>query len=164
MTGRGLAFWHPASLLATWFGAGLLPRAPGTWGSLAALPFAYAITAAAGPWALLAGAGAVFCAGLWASGAYAAALGTDDPGSVVIDEVAGQWLTLVPLATTAAALDPLFYAIAFATFRVFDVLKPWPVNTIDRHLPGAWGIMGDDIAAGIYAGLLTFGLAFFFAQ
>jgi phosphatidylglycerophosphatase A len=164
VTGRGLAFWHPASLLATWFGAGLLPRAPGTWGSLAALPFAYAIVAAAGPWALLAAAGAVFLAGLWASGIYAAALGTGDPGSVVIDEVAGQWLALVPLATTAMALDPLFYGIAFAAFRVFDVLKPWPVSIIDRRLPGAWGIMGDDIAAGIYAGLLTFILAAIFAQ
>ncbi len=154
-----ISFWHPASLLATWFGSGLLPRAPGTWGSLAALPFAYAITLAGGPWALLAAVVAVFLAGLWASGIYATASGIHDPGQVVIDEVAGQWLTLVPVAFTPVALDPVLYGVAFIAFRVFDVLKPWPVSYFDRHLPDAWGIMTDDIAAGIYAGAITFGLA-----
>jgi phosphatidylglycerophosphatase A len=160
MTGYGLPFWHPASLLATWFGSGLLPRAPGTWGSLAALPFAYALTAAGGPWTLLAAAVAAFLAGVWASGVYATASGAHDPGSVVIDEVAGQWLTLVPLATTPVALDPLLYGIAFVAFRAFDVLKPWPIRYFERNLPGAWGIMADDIAAGVLAGLVTFGLAY----
>jgi len=160
MTNRGLSFWHPASLLATWFGSGLLPRAPGTWGSLVALPFAYAITVAGGPWALLAAVAAAFLAGLWASGVYATANGVHDPGQVVIDEVAGQWLTLVPLALTPVALDPVLYGVAFVAFRVFDVLKPWPVRYFDQKLPGAWGIMTDDIAAGVYAGALTFGLAY----
>ena len=164
MTGRGLSFWHPASLLATWFGSGLLPRAPGTWGSLAALPFAYGITAAGGPWALLAAAALAFLAGLWASGVYAATNGSHDPGQVVIDEVAGQWLTLVPLAATSRALDPLYYGVAFAAFRAFDVLKPWPASYFDRRLPGVWGIMSDDVAAGAYAGILTFAAAHFLGQ
>ena len=159
MTGRGLSFWHPASLLATWFGSGLLPRAPGTWGSLAALPFAFALTAAGGPLVLFAAAAAAFFAGVWASGLYANASGQSDPGAVVIDEVAGQWLTLVPLATTPLALDPLLYGVGFVAFRGFDVLKPWPIRYFEQHLPGAWGIMADDIAAGVLAGLLTYGLA-----
>lgn len=160
MTDRGLSFWHPASLLATWFGSGLLPRMPGTWGSLAALPFAVMITVAGGPWALLAAIVVIFFVGLWASGVYAAASNTHDPGAVVIDEVAGQWLALFPLALTSVALDPVFYATAFILFRVFDVLKPWPASYLDQNLPGAWGIMTDDIAAGIYAGAITFGMAY----
>lgn len=160
MTDGRLSFWHPASLLATWFGSGLLPRMPGTWGSLAALPVAAAITGAGGAWALLAAVVAVFFAGLWASGVYAAAAGVHDPGTVVIDEVAGQWLALFPLALTPAALDPMLYAVAFIAFRVFDVVKPWPASYFDRHLPGAWGIMVDDLAAGFYAGILTLALVY----
>ena len=160
MTDRGLSFWHPASLLATWFGCGLLPRIPGTWGSLAALPFAVAITVFAGPWALLTAVVIIFFVGLWASGVYAAAKGAHDPGAVVIDEVAGQWLALFPLALTPTALDPVLYATAFISFRVFDVLKPWPASYFDQNLPGAWGIMADDIAAGVYAGAVTFGMAY----
>jgi phosphatidylglycerophosphatase A len=162
MTARGLSFWHPASLLATWFGSGLLPRMPGTWGSLAALPFAVAITVTGGPWALLAAIVVIFIAGLWASGVYAAASSTHDPGVVVIDEVAGQWLALFPLALTPMALDPVLYVTAFITFRVFDVLKPWPANYFDQNLPGAWGIMADDIAAGVYAGAVTFAMTYAF--
>ena len=160
MTRRELSFWRPASLLATWFGSGLLPYISGTWGSLAAIPFAYAITVAGGPWALFAAAVVAFLVGLWASGVYATATGTHDPGQVVIDEVAGQWLTLVPLALTPLALDPVLYGIAFVSFRVFDVFKPWPASYFDQHLPGAWGIMTDDIAAGVYAGAVTYGLAY----
>ena len=155
MSRRPLSFWHPASLIATWFGSGLLPRLPGTWGSLAALPFAVAIVLLGGPWALLGAAVLAFLAGLWASGIYAAAHGSDDPGPVVIDEVAGQWLALV-----LVPLDPLLYAVAFVAFRIFDVLKPWPANYFDQHLPGAWGIMMDDIAAAVYAGALTYGVVY----
>lgn len=158
MSRRPLSFWHPASLIATWFGSGLVPGIPGTWGSLAALPFAVAIAMYGGPWALLAAAGAAFAAGLWASGVYARVSGAEDPGPVVIDEVAGQWLTLV-----LVPVDPVLYAVGFVTFRVFDVLKPWPANYFDQNLPGAWGIMTDDIAAAVYAGAVTFGAAYLMA-
>ncbi len=154
-----LPFWHPASLLATWFGSGLLPKAPGTWGSLAALPCAIVIAALAGPWGLLAAVLAVTAAGLWAADIYAARSGADDPGEVVIDEVAGQWLALVP-----AALDPWLYAVAFLAFRFFDIVKVWPANWLDRNIKGAWGIMLDDLAAGVYAGALTYGVSYLLAD
>jgi len=140
-------------LLATWFGSGLLPKAPGTWGSLVALPCAWAIVLLGGPWLLLGACLGVFLLGLWASARYARALGAADPGSVVIDEVAGQWLALVPVA-----LQLEFYPIAFIAFRFFDIVKPWPVGWLDRRLKGALGIMADDMMAGLYAGLLTFAL------
>ncbi len=136
----------PAALLATWFGAGLLPKAPGTWGSLAALPFAWALVHVGGETALGLGVLLVFLAGWWAAGRFAAARGIDDPGSVVIDEVAGQWLALL-----AARSDLLSYAIGFLLFRVFDIVKPWPVNWADRNIGGGLGIMLDDVLAGLYA-------------
>lgn len=151
---RPLSFWHPASLIATWFGSGLLPKAPGTWGSLAALPFAALIAALGGPWALLAASLLAFAVGLWAAERYARSLGREDPGAVVIDEVAGMWLALVPLA-----LDLPSYAIAFLFFRVFDIVKLWPANMVERRLKGGLGIMADDMVAGAYAAAASLALA-----
>ena len=143
----GLRFRQPAVLVATFFGAGLSPFAPGTVGSLAALPFAWLIHAWLGSWALFGAAAAAFAIGLWAANAYTRAGVERDPGAVVIDEVAGQWLTLAAVAAT-----PLNYAIGFVLFRVFDIVKPWPASRIDRHMHGGMGIMLDDIVAAIYAG------------
>ncbi len=148
-----LGFWHPISLIATWFGSGLLPKAPGTWGSLAALPFAFAIVALAGTWGLLAAAILATLVGVWAAGAYATRSGQEDPQRVVIDEVAGQWLALVPVAH-----DLRLYAVAFLAFRFFDIVKVWPAGRIDRELKGGWGIMLDDIVAGLYAAALGYGI------
>ncbi|MCG8357128.1 MAG: phosphatidylglycerophosphatase A [Kiloniellales bacterium] len=144
-----LPFAHPVSLIATWFGAGLLPKVPGTWGSLAALPFAAVIAWLGGPWALLVASLIACLVGIWAGGRYAEAAQSEDPGAVVIDEVAGQWLTLVP-----AALDPLLFLLGFLTFRVLDIVKPWPASWCDRALHGGVGIMLDDMVAGLYAGAL----------
>ncbi len=141
-----LPFLHPASLIATWFGSGLLPKIPGTWGSLAALPFAAGLAWLGGPWLLAAAAVAVFLLGIWASDLYARRLGREDPGSVVVDEVAGQWLTLAPLALAFE-----YYLPGFLLFRLFDILKPWPVSWADRKLKGGFGIMADDILAAGYA-------------
>ncbi len=143
-----------AAILATWFGAGLLPKAPGTWGSLAALPCGLALTWLGGPWLLLGGAVAVFFLGIWAGGRYAKDRGLEDPGVVVIDEVAGLWIALLP-----ALLDPLLAALAFLAFRLFDILKPWPINLLDRELKGGLGIMADDVLAGIYATLVVWAVA-----
>ena len=143
-----LPFWHPAFLLATWFGSGLLPKIPGTWGSAAALPFAWAIMWLGGPWALFIGAAVAFAVGIWAAGMYSKHSGVKDAGPIVIDEVAGQWLTLIP-----AGLDPVLYLVGFFLFRVADILKPWPANWADRALDGGLGVMLDDIFAGIYAGI-----------
>ena len=143
----GAAAPWPATLLATWFGAGRLPWAPGTWGSLSALPFAWLLLALGGAWQLLLATALVFALGLWASDRYMKAVGLHDPGAIVIDEVAGQWLTL-----TIAPLDPLAFLLGFVLFRVADVLKPWPAGWLDRRVGGAFGVMIDDVAAAVYAG------------
>jgi phosphatidylglycerophosphatase A len=143
-----------AALLATWFGAGLLPKAPGTWGSLAAIPFGLALSWLGGPWLLLAAAAAIFLAGIWAGGRYAEERGIADPSAVVIDEVAGQWIALAP-----ALLNPWLIALAFLAFRVFDIVKPWPVGWLDRELKGGLGIMADDVLAGVYGAVVVWGVA-----
>jgi phosphatidylglycerophosphatase A len=145
----GLPLSHPAALIATWFGAGLLPLAPGSWGSLAALPCAWVICALAGHVGLAAAAILAFAAGCWAAEAVARASGSKDPGFIVIDEVAAQWLVLV-----AAPLDWRAYLAAFILFRVFDITKPWPARAIERRVAGGLGIMLDDVAAALYAVLL----------
>jgi phosphatidylglycerophosphatase A len=88
----------------------------------------------------------VFAAGCWAATEMAKASATKDPSTIVIDEVAGQWLVLL-----GAALDPLSYVLAFVLFRVFDIWKPWPVSWVDRRLTGGLGIMLDDLLAAVYA-------------
>src|SRR5207237_1179143 len=103
----GLPLWHPAALIATVGGIGLLPAMPGTWGSLAALPCAWAISALAGGAALAAAAILAFALGCWATAAVAQASGAEDPGFIVVDEVAAQWLVLV-----AAPLDWRAYRAA----------------------------------------------------
>jgi phosphatidylglycerophosphatase A len=140
--------FRPWFLVATWFGSGLLPKAPGTWGSLAALPFAWVIQTLGGQVALLLAAVAVFFLGWWASERFERESGIKDPGVVVIDEVAGQWLTLA-----FVPISPLGYALGFALFRVADIVKPWPASLADREMGGGLGIMIDDMIAGAYAGL-----------
>ena len=142
-----------ARLISTWFGVGLLPKAPGTWGSLAALPFAWFIYSYGGYQILLLATAGIFAAGVWMSGIAAAESGAEDPGEVVIDEVAGQWLTLVVVPP-----DFLLYAAGFVLFRVFDIWKPWPVSWADRNLKGGLGIMADDILAGVYAAVILLAL------
>src|SRR5712691_9989893 len=145
----GLPLRHPAALIATGGGIGLLPLAPGTWGSLAALPCAWPISALAGRAVLGVAAILVFALGCWAAAVVARASGHKDPGFIVVDEVAAQWLVLV-----AAPLDWRAYLAAFLLFRVFDIAKPWPVRAIERRVAGGLGIMLDDVAAAIYAVLL----------
>jgi phosphatidylglycerophosphatase A len=144
---------HPAGLIATWFGVGLVPYASGTWGSLAALPFAWLIARAGGTWALAAAALAMTIIGIWAAGRYIRALGREDPGDVVVDEVAGQWLTLLPAGT-----DIGLFAAGFVLFRIADVLKPWPANWADRRLHGGLGCVLDDVLAAVYSGLAVLAL------
>jgi phosphatidylglycerophosphatase A len=138
---------HPAWLLATWFGTGRLPGVPGTWGSLAALPFALALAWLGGPWLVLGATAALFGPGVWATRRYMAAFGVHDPGTVVVDEVIGQWLAVAFLPLT-----PLAYGLGFVLFRVLDVVKPWPASWIDRRTTGAAWVLLDDVVAGIYAG------------
>ncbi len=151
--------FDPAFLLATWFGCGLLPKAPGTWGSLAALPVVWVVAVGAGSPGVTVFVVIVGLAGIWAAGRYAAAIGRQDPGSVVIDEVAGQALALV-----AVAPDPMVYGFAFALFRLFDILKPWPISWADRKVRGGLGIMLDDILAGVACAPLVWAFDTFVAR
>ncbi len=150
----GLGFGHPAVLLGTWFGVGLLPRAPGTWGSLAALPFAWGLRQGLGTPGLAIAAVVLFAAGVWAAGVYVRHSGREDPGAVVIDEVVGQWLVLLVVPP-----DAFLYAVGFVLFRIADIAKPWPVSWADRSLKGGLGVMLDDVLAALYAGAALYGLA-----
>jgi phosphatidylglycerophosphatase A len=122
---------------------------PGTWGSLAALPCAWVIRSLWGSAGLAIAAAIVFAVGCWAAGTFAKASGVKDPGAIVIDEVAAQWLVLL-----AVPLDPLSYAAAFLLFRIFDIWKPWPVSLADRRVAGGLGVMLDDLLAAVYAVLV----------
>ena len=145
---------HPKMVwLVTWFGLGLLPKAPGTWGSLGALPCAWGLYALGGTGLLILATGGLFFCGLVAVKVYLEDDTDSDPKEVVIDEVAGQWLTLIPVAP-----DPILYTLGFLLFRVFDIIKPWPVGWADKNLKGAWGVMIDDILAGLYAAIIIFTL------
>ncbi|WP_138380050.1 phosphatidylglycerophosphatase A family protein [Luteithermobacter gelatinilyticus] len=145
---------HPAFMLSTWFFSGLLPKAPGTWGSLAALPFAWLLWTYGGYWAMALGIAGVFLLGLWATGKYMQLSGTQDPEEVVIDEVAGVWITCLALPLSPEIKD---YVLAFILFRLFDILKPWPIRIFDRR-HSAFGVMMDDVVAGIMAAAILWGV------
>lgn len=147
---------HPHWWLATWGGVGLLP-AGGTWGSLAALPFAWAFLHFGGWPTLCVATLLVTLVGVYSADWFDRESQTHDAGDIVIDEVAGQWLTCL-LLTNAGALG---WFAAFFLFRLFDVVKPFPINTLDKHLPGGLGVMLDDILAGVYAFLTLFLLMHF---
>jgi phosphatidylglycerophosphatase A len=134
------------SLAATVFGIGRAPVAPGTLASLVALPIAWAVMMLGGSLALLILGGAVAVFGIWAGEAYAVERGDPDPADCVIDEVAGQFL-----ACALAPMTVLGFALAFVLFRLFDVSKLWPVSAAER-LPGGFGIVLDDVVAGLIAG------------
>ena len=147
----GLSLRDPATLIATAGGAGLLPGAPGTWGSLVGVALAWVVVRLAGPVTLLLVALALFALGCWAAERVSQATGSADPGFIVIDEVAAQALVLV-----IAPLTPVAYLAGFILFRFFDILKPWPIRLLDRKIHNGFGVMIDDVAAAIYAGALLF--------
>lgn len=148
---RNLAWW-----VATWFGSGASPKAPGTVGTLAALPFAWIIHTQLGAAALMASAVLLFFIGIWASNRYMADQGGDhDPGAIVVDEVAGIWLLLSFIFPGV-----LSYALGFILFRLFDILKPWPISYFDRTVHGGFGVMLDDILAAFYPLVLVVALLF----
>jgi phosphatidylglycerophosphatase A len=141
-----------AIAVATFFGCGFFPKGPGTVGSLAGIAIAALCHAwGGGRLALLAITVIVFPAAVWASTATARALGRKDPGQVVIDEVLGQWITLLG----AAAWTPKAFLIGFLLFRLFDIWKPWPVRKAES-LPEGLGIVADDVLAGIYGALILY--------
>lgn len=142
----------PAAWLAFGLGTGLVPYAPGTWGAVLALPLAWVLHFAGLPVYGLVTL-AVIVLGIPLCGHAARRLGVHDHPGINLDEVAGQ---LVACATVP--LDWRWFLLAFALFRLLDILKPWPICWLDRRLGGGTGIMLDDVAAGIAAALLVWGL------
>jgi len=134
-----------AVLLATLFGAGRAPIVPGTFGTLAALPPAVLLALALPGWGFVLATAALSAIAIRVSGPAARALGLKDPGSIVIDEAAGMFVTLVFLPVT-----PLTVVLGFVLFRAMDILKPPPARRAEG-LPGGWGIVVDDLIAGLYA-------------
>ena len=126
---------------------GFAPVAPGTVGAAAAIPFFLLLRQAGSAWLEIAVCAAIVAAGAWSAKRTEEALGVEDPGPVVIDEVVGMFVSLLFLPVTWPVI-----AAAFLAFRVFDIVKPWPAGRLE-HVPGGWGVMADDVMAGVYANL-----------
>ena len=141
------ALRDPVQLLALGFGSGLVPAAPGTAGSLIGLAAAV-LVAQWGAWAAAATTAVVVVAGVWICGEGARRLGVHDHPAIVWDEIAGMMIAML-----AAPQGWGWAALAFALFRLFDIIKPWPIREIDHAMRGGAGIMLDDVMAGILAAL-----------
>ncbi len=142
-----------ALVLATWFGCGYFPWGPGTAGSLAGLLLAVLVELYLGDTRrfLFGVTTILFMPAVWAATKTAQITGKKDPGLVVVDEVLGQWVTLLG----ATRFTKGSFAAAFILFRLFDIWKPWPVRQLEQ-LPRGYGIVADDIAAGIYGALILY--------
>jgi phosphatidylglycerophosphatase A len=140
-----------AVTLATWFGCGYFPWGPGTAGSLAAVLIALALHTwfGVGRGGLAVLVLVFLLPGIWASTRTAQILKSEDPGMVVVDEVLGQWLTLLG----ASALNWKTFLGGFLLFRLFDIWKPWPIRRLES-LPDGTGIVVDDLAAGVYGAIV----------
>lgn len=160
-TQRRLLWREPAFWIASGFGSGLSPFAPGTVGSLVALPL-YVLLAQGPAWLPWLAIVLTFALGTWAAGRVIAVLRIEDPGVVVVDEFVGQWLALA-LVDLALRLYPgglaapstlALLGVGFLLFRLCDIVKPWPASWADRALDGGFGAMLDDAFAGLWAGVL----------
>lgn len=146
------------NFIATFFYVGHLRPAPGTWGSLAALPAAAIIYALSGPIGMVIAIAGVYAVGLWATTAETADQTDHDPSEIVIDEVVGQWLALLPVLFGASSAGVNILALwpgwiaAFVLFRLFDITKPGPVGWADRR-GDPTGVMLDDVIAGLMAAI-----------
>ena len=136
---------HPTHLLSLGFGSGLSPKAPGTFGSLAALPLWYLLQYLP-PSSYILVVVAAFVLGIYLCGETARTLGVHDHGGIVWDEFVGLWIALFLLP------QGWYWGVAgFALFRLFDIWKPWPIRVLDAKVHGGLGIMVDDVLAGFYA-------------
>jgi phosphatidylglycerophosphatase A len=165
-----------AALLATGFGAGLSPIMPGTAGSLVGLALAWPLARAFASFhgtSLLPAVGllmsglAVGLVGVAVSGPVCRALGAEDPGCIVIDEIAGQLIACAAVPLVGPLASPLATAgawlAAFTLFRFFDIVKPGPIRTV-QALPGGWGVVVDDVAGGLAAAAVLAGLGWIAAR
>ena len=145
---QSISLTDPGHLLSLGLGTGLMPKAPGTWGSLLAIPLFVAVNPY-GQLVYIAVVATVFVVGVILSARTARALGVHDHSAIVIDEVAGMLATWI-------AVGPGWFTIVagFLLFRFFDIVKPWPIRLIDQRVEGGLGIMLDDLAAGIMAAIV----------
>lgn len=144
----------PVHLLAFGFGAGLSPYAPGTFGTLIAIPIVLFVMqfGVVAHWAF---AIVASCVGIYICGESARRLGVHDHPGIVWDEITGFAITML------AAPAQFYWVLAgFALFRLFDIWKPWPIREADHSLAGGLGIMLDDIIAGVFAAVILFGVRF----
>lgn len=139
---------NPLHLLAFGFGSGLAPKAPGTFGTLVAIPF-YLLLQPLPLSAYLALVMLGFVAGIWICDRTSRDLGVHDHGGIVWDEIVGYLFTM-----SLAPAGGWWILAGFLLFRFFDILKPWPIRWLDLRVPGGFGIMLDDLMAGLYAGLV----------
>jgi phosphatidylglycerophosphatase A len=142
---RDIALKTPAGFLAFGFGSGLLRHAPGTMGTMVAIPFALVLRSLPAPvyWSLL---GLFFMAGVYLCGIVERKLGQHDPGGIVWDEMLAYWLCVAFIP-----VEWVWLLAAFALFRLFDIVKPWPIRKAERLFGGGFGIMLDDVIAAVYA-------------
>jgi len=153
MTDKLFNLSNPVHLLAVGFGSGLIKPAPGTWGTLAAVPLFLAIASFVGTGSMAYFSFLVvsFGVGVYLCGKAAKDAGVHDHGSIVWDEFVGFWITMMLIPITWQNI-----LIGFLLFRVFDILKPWPIKLLDKHVHGGFGIMIDDVLAGIFAWAILF--------
>lgn len=138
----------PVHFLALGFGSGLAPHAPGTFGTLAAVPL-YLLLAGLPLWIYLAVTAVVCTAGIWICDRAARDFGVHDHPAIVWDEIAGFLVTMI-----AAPAGVIWIVAGFLLFRFFDIFKPWPIGLLDRRVQGGLGIMLDDLLAGVYAAMV----------
>lgn len=141
---------NPVHCLAFGFGAGLAPKAPGTVGTLVAIPLHFLLVQVAfNLAAYMAMIVAAFIVGIYLCGKTARDLGVHDHGGIVWDEFVGYWITMILVPLT------WYWVLAgFLAFRFFDIIKPWPIGWLDKKVHGGFGIMLDDAIAGLYAGVI----------
>lgn len=136
---------RPHQFFGLGFGLGLAPKAPGTFGTFAALPFIFT-TMYFPLWSQIVFAVVISVFGLWACGKTADDLGVHDHPAIVWDEVAGFYITMIGAAISWQSL-----LVGFVLFRFFDIVKPGPIRILDKRLHGGFGIMADDVLAGIFS-------------
>ena len=149
-----------SSIIASVLGIGYFPVASGTVMSIVATVLAMMLAQHGGGLTLVAASLIAFVIGIWACGAHVRATGRDDPSECVIDELAGQLLACAGICFTPIFPSVAAFALAFLLFRLFDILKPWPISAAEK-LPGGMGVMADDMLAGLAAGIIAGAVHYF---
>jgi phosphatidylglycerophosphatase A len=150
----GARRWHNhwMHFLAFGFGSGAAPKAPGTFGTLAAIPF-FLLLAQLPLWLYVLVVLVAFAFGCYLCDRVSRDMGVHDHGGIVWDEFVGLWITMI-----AVPVGLWTVVLGFILFRVFDIIKPWPIGWLDHRVGGGVGIMIDDVIAGVFAGVILHGL------